>query len=528
MALSKFDKLLWQSLYKDINIGSILWNSLKSLFFECDTSSSLKAVAEKHNQKRLQILKYALQKGANPNVLNPKTGITPLMFAVFDNQPQVAELLIQNGADINVSCHDITPVEIAIRKQAHDCLSLLLQHNVRFDTLPCAPVLYALLCDNMPAVWRLKDAGQDVNAPSGEQKLTPLIHAALHDKDSRNIYNLLQLKANPNIPDILGNTPLFFAVDSLEKTELLLEAKADVNHVNNKGSTPLIYAAAQDNPRLVSELIQAGADVNHQDNEGNTALHMAQNVEIAKLLLKAGADKKLKNRLLDTPVWGAVSRGKADVVQYFLEKGCNVNAIDSFGNSMLFRAVLLENESVVSALIQNHANLDIKSYDGITPLILSVLKKHNRMTGTLLKAGANAHLADNKGNTPLIHALYTSNAPAVKMLLQYGANPNVYDSRGNPALIIAVANTPELLPLFIQKGVNVNMKNDKGYTALMTAAALQDNKTIMLLLDAGADKKVIAQNGETFYNMLQFNSKITCGSHFVTNKIKSLLHQNHR
>ena len=46
-------------------------------------------------------------------------------------------------------------------------------------------------------------------------------------------------------------------------------------------------------------------ELNAQDNEKNTALHLAcedGNVEVVKLLLEAGANKEIKNKLDKTPI----------------------------------------------------------------------------------------------------------------------------------------------------------------------------------------------------------------------------------
>lgn len=100
--------------------------------------------------------------------------------------------------------------------------------------------------------------------------------------------------------------------------ELLRKAAVDGNpHPNLRGldgcmgTTPLHVA---DNSSHVIALLAAGADPNAQDFLGNSPLHAAadrrKNPHVVKVLLKAGANAKLRNRSGNTPLqW---MRGRPD------------------------------------------------------------------------------------------------------------------------------------------------------------------------------------------------------------------------
>jgi len=65
------------------------------------------------------------------------------------------------------------------------------------------------------------------------------------------------------------------------------------------GSSPLITAAVFGKIEMASILIDAGADLNFRNNDGSTALISAAffgRPEIVQLLLDAGADKSIKNK----------------------------------------------------------------------------------------------------------------------------------------------------------------------------------------------------------------------------------------
>lgn len=71
-----------------------------------------------------------------------------------------------------------------------------------------------------------------------------------------------------------------------------LEADAEINVVNKKQMTPLLYASHAGNIEMVKFLISKGADVNVKDKRGRTAImHAAHkgNQELMKLLEESGA-----------------------------------------------------------------------------------------------------------------------------------------------------------------------------------------------------------------------------------------------
>ncbi len=490
----------------------LIWEALRKNPFTDDS------------MQRVQLLKQALNNGANPNVIHPKKGFTPLLCAIFGHQPQMVKVLIQHGADINLACQKITPLEAAIQSHSHDCLSLLLQNNVQLYPDNMNPITYAIAHHNLTAVWRLEDAGVDINKPSGLDQNTPLMCAVLFEDDARYTYNILQLKPNPNIADREGNTPLFAAIckQSIEKIDLLLEAKANVNHSSNLGFTPLFFAACIGNERIVSMLLHAGADVHHRDHNGETALHVTANMQIANLLIKAGADIKAQNKRGFTPFITAVQNGADDVVQYYIQQGQNVNIRDNFGNSLLMTAISHQQPSVTKTLIRAHINLDTQNRDGYSPLIYSVISNQPKITYQLTKAGANIHLTDRKGNNALIYAIQQKSLASAKVLLEHGSDPNSYDFKGSSALMLALVNTPEIVPLLIQKGADINCKDDNGFTPLMIAACMKDKQNVKNLLNAGADVSAVNPAGQTFRNISNFGVKLTYCQHILPQKLKSV------
>ena len=86
--------------------------------------------------------------------------------------------------------------------------------------------------------------------------------------------------------------------DIQERFQVSLESK------NETEDTFLIYASKCEKEDFVKFLIEKGAFINAQNNELNTPLHYAlsnKNYKISDMLLKAGADEKIVNKINLSP-----------------------------------------------------------------------------------------------------------------------------------------------------------------------------------------------------------------------------------
>ncbi|MGB8956993.1 MAG: ankyrin repeat domain-containing protein [Tumebacillaceae bacterium] len=106
---------------------------------------------------------------------------------------------------------------------------------------------------------------------------------------------LLRLGANPNYRGgKFGDTALTSAVimGKREIVELLINYKANVNIQDFDGGTPLIWATLGQHADLVQLLLDRGADPNIRENDGQTALQLAIEhnfIHIERILRDAGA-----------------------------------------------------------------------------------------------------------------------------------------------------------------------------------------------------------------------------------------------
>lgn len=139
---------------------------------------------------------------------------------------------------------------------------------------------------------------------------------------------LISRKANVNVKDKAGRTPLFGASESSAK--LLLAAGADVNAKDDGDDTPLFTV----DENVTKLLLAAGADVNVKNIFGETPLSHSSEEKV-KLLIDAGADVNVKNKYGETPLFGA-SEGVAELL---LAAGADVNVRDNRGRTPLDRVI---------------------------------------------------------------------------------------------------------------------------------------------------------------------------------------------
>merc|ERR1712066_645477 len=108
---------------------------------------------------------------------------------------------------------------------------------------------------------------------------------------------LIKLRAEIEIEDPYGHTALTVAAQAANSDEVLkalIKARANINHQDKEGCTPLMYAASFGHPAEVKALILGRADLMLADPEGYTALKFA--MEDGKLDVAAMLEQAMKKR----------------------------------------------------------------------------------------------------------------------------------------------------------------------------------------------------------------------------------------
>jgi hypothetical protein len=178
------------------------------------------------------------------------------------------------------------------------------------------------------AIEQLIADGEKPNLQDSKSR-TPLIVAAFRRQHAA-AQALLRLGANPNARDTDGYDALAIATinNDLDMLKIAIAGGGNVQAtIGFDNGTPLITAAQLGFVDIVRTLLEAKADVDHVNARGWTALITAvvlgngskQHTEIVEALVKAGADGDIKDRQGKKAIDYARSRGYSDMVP-ILEK----------------------------------------------------------------------------------------------------------------------------------------------------------------------------------------------------------------
>ena len=159
----------------------------------------------------------------------------------------------------------------------------------------------------------------------------------------------------------------------------------------------------------------------------------------------------------------------------------------------------------IKILIKHGANVNHVIRGGETPLFAAIRRNSAEITKLLIENGANVNHKTDTGDSLIVMAVILNNLEIIKLLLDNGVNfDQQYAINGSnrqftPLEIALGCDKLESAKLLLEKGADVNQKNAKGNTLLMTALnerrpTMQD--AIKLLVEFGSDCRIKTRDGE--------------------------------
>lgn len=175
-----------------------------------------------------------------------------------------------------------------------------------------------------------------------------------------------------------------------EMVKLLVDHKSDVD-ARFDNLWPLQVAVETESEDIVEILLEAGANVNAIDDYGSTVLHFLQDSgsHILKRLIKAGAHPAVRNSMELTPLHNAAIKGFTNIIAELCScKEVAINAKDHDGRTPLHYALLYSHERAALKLIEFGANVRITSKLRETPFDIADDNGLSKAADELLKKGA--------------------------------------------------------------------------------------------------------------------------------------------
>jgi len=279
------------------------------------------------------------------------------------------------------------------------------------------------------------------------------------DADALN--KLLGAAADPN--DSLHDYSALMAAalnGSADEMKILIDHGATVNYQNRNGLTAL-WLAAPDISKI-KLLLDNGADAGHLIGGYGILAKLAGipgTLPVIQMLVSKGADMK-KSAPDNTLVYNAAATGDTALLGFFLSHGLLANDTTAFGDYPICNALTFCQFATLKMLVENGANV-------------------NTQPSTLISFPALV------GLTPLMIAALNRVKEPFFYLLDHGADPNLKNKKGYTAMmLLEQSEAPddfEMTKALIDHGAVVNEKAPDGTDARYYAGRKGKTQTVALL-----------------------------------------------
>lgn len=300
-------------------------------------------------------------------------------------------------------------------------------------------------------VWMMRLLLSRVDMDSGVA--TKALFIAVSSASLRTVQFLMALNVDLNVR-WRGQTPLCLAAicgyASIQDA-LLEDLRVDLNCMNPARGEPIIftlirnthYTQAERLTRLLE--LHEPVNLNVLDALGNTVLHfMAEKGHLlgcSFLVQQYPWMLSWANRYGETPLFSAIQYSKVDICRYFLKQ----------------------------------ADVDLKrrNLDGRTPIQECAHRGDRKTFRILFERADEARMAasDSCGHAPLLEAAKSGNDEVVSYLIDTGVNPNVRNEEGRTALMLAACHDQitTVKRLLKVKGIKPGKKDYLGWSAFAWA-----------------------------------------------------------
>jgi ankyrin repeat protein len=404
-----------------------------------------------------------------------RLGVVPLHVAIAQGDAAMTRLLLEHGADVaKPDRAGELPLMLAARRGVPEVATALLEHGAAVDARDArfgqTPLMLAVRDGHFEVAKLLLDGGADVDAqttavapprfippsesPPGLSRGLGIIRAGWPDGRGK------------RFPAAGSKTPLLYAARGgyAELTQLLIERGAMLELADGNGVTPLINAILN-------------ASIFRVNRDGQS-----DHLEIANLLLDAGANVNAMDWYGETPLWATVDLRNLELGP--AEKGTGVRD----------EALIL-----IERLLRAGADANART------------KEFPHERRYLVVAVGSVAWVDLTGQTPFLRAAAAGDLAVMKLLLEHGADPNIATDGGTTPLMVAagvnwaVGETYtegpdallEAVKLSHELGNDVNAVNSMGIAAIHGAANRGANDVIEYLVANGARLDIADNQGRT-------------------------------
>jgi len=377
---------------------------------------------------------------------------------------------------------------------------------------------------------------------------TALMYASQYG-NLRMVRLLLQAKANRDLADDSGDTPLMFATvnnhaqitlellgrgeniclkdnnaaldeffDAIKKGNLnnvknLLDGNYGLIYKNKDGWDGLMYAAKNKNYAMLDMLLQR-KKYTKDTRENQKYLMIAAAVGDANLIksILAGAEKQ---DLEHTYLYGlmlAAAGGHLDVVKILSAK--NPPYPQFFGWNVFMHAAKNKHIVLIKALLSGQES-DSKNQDAWIDIMIAAANHDSSSVLKLIKR-VNIETQDKYRIIVLLIAATSGDIDTLKLFFDKKFIGGRFNAGGNTLLMHAVyGDNADIVHMLLENGARLDDKTSSGKTALLVAASTGNKKIIEDLLSHGANLQDRDENNENVVFWATLNSNIVAAEIFL-------------
>ncbi len=391
---------------------------------------------------------------------------------------------------------------------------------------------WAASSGNLELVDYLIGKGSDVHYQDSHGDAITAYAASTGNKNTQVYDALFKAGVNPRHQYENGATVLMLGIASdsdLALTDYFVSKGLKLSDKDEYGRTAADYAARLGNKELMEKLAKRGVKPT-----GNALFFAAQGSRAVSngiatyqyLVETLKLDPKTINKDGATVLHQLVRRPDMEVINYFIEKGVDINKADNDGNTPFILASAGRDVQLIETLLPAVTDINKVNEKGESALTRAIATGSAAIASLLLKNGADSKVLDKDGNNLAYHWFesYREGGPAgrpgaapaqpendfenkLEILKSNGLDVAAPQKNGSTLFHLAVAKENlNLVNKASALGVDINAQDKEGVTPLHRAALIaKTDKILQALISLGAKKDLKTEFDETAYDLAKEN-----------------------